>query len=132
MPQVYLATVDDAGRVRPRDLGAFYRHCRALAGEVVEVVVGPPRRRARPAPRRYWALLTTAARSLGWDGPTELHDAVASHLLALPPDARTGLPRRRRTPSMRSAAFTAYVDQVEAFLVSHGADLTGWQDEVDA
>ena len=39
---------------------------------------------------------------------------------------------RRRTPALRSAEFTDYVDMVEACLVHLGADLTGWQDEAVA
>ncbi|MEK9722823.1 MAG: hypothetical protein VW405_04975 [Rhodospirillaceae bacterium] len=123
-----LARIDDDGRVRPLDPASFRRATRALAGELVELVVRPRRLRSTPANRRYWALLTVASRSLGWDGPHELHEALAAQLLSLPPDARTGLPRRQRTPALRSAQFTDYVDQVEAFLVSHGADLTGWQE----
>ena len=130
---VFAATVDADGRVRLREAGAFAAHCQRLAGEPVEVVVRPARRRSHPANARYWALLTVAARSLGWDdGPAALHDAVAQQLLALPPDPRTGLTRRQRTPSLRSAEFAAYVDTVEAFLVHLGADLTGWEDQVAA
>lgn len=130
---VFSATVDADGRVRLRDAGAFAAHCQRLAGEPVEVVVRPARRRSHSANARYWALLTVAARSLGWDdGPEALHEALAHQLLALPTDPRTGLTPRRRTPALRSAEFTDYVDMVEACLVHLGADLTGWQDEAVA
>jgi hypothetical protein len=127
------ASVDAHGRLQLRDRAAFAADVSALAGHLVEVVVRPSARRSAPANNRYWALLTVAARSLGWDdGPEALHEAVAQQLLALPVDTRTGLPRRQRTPALRSAQFAEYVDTVEAFLTHLGADLTGWQDEVAA
>lgn len=127
------ATVDADGHLQLRDRAAFQADVAGLAGQPVELVVRPTARRSRPANSRYWALLTVAARSLGWDdGPEALHEAVAQQLLALPVDPRTGLARRQRTPALRSAQFAEYVDMVEAFLTHLGADLTGWQDEVAA
>lgn len=127
------ATVDADGHLQLRDRAAFRADLAGLAGQPVELVVRSAARRSLPANNRYWALLTVAARSLGWDdGPEALHEAVAQQLLALPVDPRTGLARRQRTPALRSAQFAEYVDTVEAFLTHLGADLTGWQDEVAA
>ncbi len=119
--------------MRFRDPSHWRAQCRAYAGRDVEVVVRAASGRSQAANRRYWALVTVAARSLGWDdGPQALHEAIAQQLLALPPDPRTGLTRRQRTPALRSAQFAEYVDAVEAFLTHLGADLTGWQDEAAA
>jgi hypothetical protein len=127
------AQVDASGRLAVLDRATFAAACRAYAGQALELVLRPASRRSVPANRRYWALLAVAARSLGWDdGPEALHEALAQQLLPLPTDPRTGLPRRQRTPTLASPAFTEYVDTVEAYLTHLGADLTGWQDEAAA
>jgi hypothetical protein len=90
-----------------------------------EVTPPQPKRRSLPANRRYWALLTCAAESLGWDDPIEaLHEELAHLILSLPPV--NGLRRRMRTPKLTSHEFTVYMDRVEAKLIDLGADLSDW------
>ena len=86
------------------------------------------RKRSNDANRRYWALLTVAARELGYDDPEELHEGLALKFLALPPKALAGLlPRRRSTKSLNTEEFTAYMDAVERFLIMDlHLDLSDW------
>lgn len=104
--------------------------CPALAG--CEVVI-----RARKAQRsvqanaRYWALLTVAARELGYDSVEELHEGIAQRLLPLP-ELVPGVPRRKRTPTLNTAEFQDYTDAAERFFtIDLGLDLSGWREELD-
>jgi len=103
---------------------------KALNGKVVAIREDKPKRSTQ-ANRRYWALLTVAARSLGYDVVEELHEAVAWKLLRIDDDPITGTPRRKRTPKLNSSEFKDYTDAVERVLLEYGADLTGWDDEMD-
>lgn len=76
--------------------------------------------------RRYWALLTCGAESLGWEDVEQLHEAIAQKLLALPPCPQTGLPRRMRTPQLETDEFGRYMDAVMRTLIDFGADLSDW------
>lgn len=67
--------------------------------------------------RRYWALLTAAARELGNDDPEELHEGLALKFLKLPPDDRTGLERRLSTTKLNTEDFNAYMDAVTRYFV---------------
>ena len=125
---VFPATCDGEGRVKPLDIGAFYRHTRTLP-PAVEVIVRPRQsRRSSAQNRRYWALLAVGAESL-WGDPSlaeDLHEEIAHLLLALPACEKTGLRRRMRTPKLNTAEFTRYMDLVERKLVEFGADLSEW------
>ena len=70
--------------------------------------------------------------SLGYDDPTELHEALAFKLLRLPDDPITGSPRRQSTAKLNTAEFVAYADAVERLLIDYGADLTGWEQLAEA
>ena len=89
-------------------------------------------KRSNQANRRYWALLTVAARELGYDDVEELHEGVAMKFLGVQPDERTGLPRRLRTPKLNTAEFAAYMDTVERFfIVDLHLDLRDWALEME-
>jgi hypothetical protein len=118
------------GRLSDVTRGRILAHLRKYAGQPQEIVIRPYRaKRSLPANARYWALLTLGARSLGYDEVEELHEAVAFKLLRLPDDARTGSPRRHRTPNLNTTEFRDYCDAVERLLIEYGADLTGWEEE---
>jgi hypothetical protein len=99
----------------------------------VTVSVRPFReKRTSPQNRRYWALLTVAAHELGYDDPEDLHEGLALKFLGLPPDERTGLARRRRTPKTNTKEFSDYCDAVERYFLNDlHLDLSGWQDEAE-
>lgn len=110
--------------------GKLVVDCPALAGRYV-VVRERKAIRSVEANRRYWALLTVAARELGYDDVEELHEGVALKLLPLPSLA-DGLPRRRRTPRLNTAEFSEYVDAVERFCrMELKLDLTDWDLALD-
>lgn len=80
--------------------------------------------------RRYWALLTAAARELGNDDPEDLHEGLALKFLKLPPDDVTGLERRLSTTKLNTAEFNDYMDAVERFfVVDLHLDLSEFQGE---
>lgn len=116
-PTTYHAFVSGEGILETR--------CQALAGKCVEIRERKAQRSSQ-ANARYWALLTEAAESLGWDSTDDLHESVAWHLLREPNDERTGLARRKRTPKLNTAEFAEYVKAVERLLIDMGADLTDW------
>jgi len=131
-PLVWLGDVDASGRLRLDRRPAFVRHLHTLAGQRVEVIVRPrTKRRSLAQNARYWALLTVAAESLGWgaEARQDLHEEVAFRLLALPPCAKTGLRRRKRTPKLGTAEFGRYMDDVVRLLLEFGADLSEWDAE---
>jgi hypothetical protein len=126
--------VDDAGLLTQTrsERARLDRHLRTLAGQDVELVVRPWKaQRSSAQNRRYWALLTVAAESLGWDGPEGLHEEVAHLLLPLPPCPKTGLRRRRRTPKLQTGEFARYTDDVARVLVDFGADLSAWDETAE-
>jgi hypothetical protein len=99
----------------------------------VTVRVTPYRKtRSTQANARYWALLTTAAREIGYDDPEDLHEGLAQKFLGLPPDERTGLARRRHTPKTNTKEFADYCDAVERYFLNDlHLDLSGWQVEAE-
>jgi hypothetical protein len=130
---VFLCTIDARGRVqleRPIDYG---RWLMTLAGERGEMIVRKRRtRRSNQANARYWALLTVAAREIGYDDPEDLHEGLALKFLRLTDDEKTGLPRRQRTPKCSTSEFADYTDKCERYFVNDlHLDLTGWSDECD-
>lgn len=98
-------------------------------GDYVISVAPKKAKRSVQANRRYWSLLTIAARELGYDDIEELHEGIAMKLLPLPTLA-DGVPRRRRTPKLNTKEFAEYTDAVERFLMMDlGIDLSGWETE---
>lgn len=106
--------------------GTLHTICSLFAGKTVEIRERKSKRSVA-ANRRYWALLTLAARDLGYDDVEELHEGVALKLLRLP-EIVPGVPRRRRTPALNTQEFTEFVDGAERLLTNMGANLTGWQE----
>lgn len=130
-PATFAARKAD-GRFGLLSRSAFDAYARTLEDGVYDVIVKKHRdTRSGAQNRRYWALLTCAAESLGWDDPVEhLHDEIAHQLLSLPPV--NGLRRRMRTPKLNTQEFTVYMDRVEAFLVTElHADLSAWGEHED-
>lgn len=114
------------------DMGAYRSHVKTLIDQPVEVIVRLRKsKRSLQANARYWAILTCAAESLGWDDVEGLHEALAQKLLALPPCEKTGLPRRMRTPKLNTQEFSAYSDAVIRELIDLGADLTDWESHAE-
>jgi len=127
---VVVGTPSEEGRLPDQLRGRILAHLRKYAGVALEIRVRPYQaKRSIAANARYWALLTCGARSLGYDDVEELHEAVAWKLLRLPDDARTGTPRRHRTPNLNTTEFKDYCDAVERVLIEYGADLTDWEAE---
>ncbi len=118
MVPIFPGRVLDGGLMvldRPHDYG---RHLRSLKGKFVEVIIRQQRtKRSNQANRRYWALLTVAAKELGYDDPEELHEGVAMKFLRIHDEERGGLMHRRRTPNLDTAEFAEYVNQAERFFV---------------
>lgn len=107
--------------------GTLSAQCPALAGQTV-VIRERKAQRSVQANARYWALLTVAARELGYDDVEELHEGIAQKLLPLPTLA-DGLPRRRRTPKLNTKEFAEYTDAVERFFrMELNLDLSGWEE----
>ena len=116
----YVARVADDGRLATS--------CPVLAGRLV-VIRERKAQRSTQANNRYWALLTVAARELGYDAVDDLHEGLALKLLPLP-SVIPGVPRRKRTPKLNTAEFAAYCEAVERFLIEMGVDLSEWQEEI--
>lgn len=118
-------------KLEPLARAEFHRSVSALPeGEYVITVAKRKAKRSVQANRRYWALLTVAARELGYDDIEELHEGVAYKLLKQAPLV-DGLPRRKRTPALTTAEFADYVEAVERFFrVDLGIDLSGWEREL--
>lgn len=115
------------GHVRPD--GTLALRAPALAGKDV-VVRERKAQRSIQANARYWAMLTIAAREIGYETVDELHEGLAMKLLPLP-ELVPGVPRRRRTPKLNTKAFAEYTDACERFLrVELGVDLHGWEEEI--
>ena len=81
-------------------------------------------------------MLTYAAEKLEYVDIREaipmLHEGIAARLLALPPDEKTGLPRRMHTSKLSVEEFGVYMDKVEVFLVTEcNVDMRGWEEEME-
>ncbi len=108
--------------------GRLILDCPALRGKAIMVTERKAKRSAKQN-NFYWALLTVAARELGFTDVQELHDGLAGKLLALP-ELVPGIPRRRRTPKLNTKEFTDYCERCESFLrVDLGVDLSDWDAE---
>ena len=94
------------------------KHLRSIVGEEVEVTIQKRRRRRSNQANRYWwgVVIRTAAESLGYADPEELHEAVCFKFRPLPPDPLTGAPRRARTSQMSSQEFTDFASEVIQWL----------------
>lgn len=123
----FTGVVDAKGALHLDATAVFRAYLSKLANAPIELIVRRKRsKRSLPQNRRYWALLTCAAESLGWDDVEQLHEEVAYSLLKLPNCEKTGLRRRMRTPKLNTNEFTVYMDRAEALLVDFGADLSDW------
>lgn len=106
-------------------------YIRSLPDGPVELVIRRRKsQRSSSQNRRYWALMTVGAESLGWDEPESLHQELAHLLLPLPPCLITGLRKRKRTPKLNTAEFSYYMDAVARTLIDLGADLSAWDEEL--
>jgi hypothetical protein len=123
-----------SGRLDPHVGGQVRDYLRTFDGRTVSIKVKAYKsKRSSAQNRRYFALLAVGAEDLWGDRSLaeQLHEDIAHLLLALPTDPVTGAPRRMRTPSLNTEEFGRYMDMVERKLVELGADLTGWDDEVE-
>lgn len=133
MAREFLGTVTD-GKLElfADDRNALRQHIHGWAGKVVVTVRPFKSQRSIKQNARHWGLLTVAARELGYDSVEDLHESVCMHLLRLPDDEVTGLPRRRRTPKLNTAEFAEFTEAVERFFRCElRLDLTGWHDEAE-
>ena len=133
MAREFVGEIADGRIVLPESEKARLRdYAKGLSGRVV-VSVRPFRsQRSLKQNSRMWALLTVAAQELGEHSVDDLHESVAMHLLRLPDDEKTGLPRRKRTPKLNTAEFAAYTDQVEMFFRADlRLSLDGWEHEAE-
>lgn len=116
----------------PAERARYRAHIKDWRGKVVIHVRPWKAKRSSKANARYWALLTVAARELGEDSVEDLHESVSMHLLRLPDDERTGLPKRRRTPTLNTAEFADYTDACERFFrLELRLDLSDWEREIE-
>lgn len=127
----FTAKVRD-GALRSTDAPFAHRAVATFEGQLVEVIIRKWKaKRSTRQNSRYWALLTIGAKELGYESAEELHEGVAATVLALPPNERTGFPRRKRTPSLDTQEFGEYMEAVERVLVKAGANLSGWDREAE-
>lgn len=129
--QSFRARVDEHGQLlmNPETKRAYEMGIAARAGKDVRLTLSIWKdQRSLAQNARYWALLTVGAESLWGDKALaeQLHEDMAQLLLALPPDPKTGQPRRERTPDQDTAEFNDYMRRVEEKLIELGADLTEW------
>ncbi len=121
------------GKLTLEDREGLARAIQAWPDGPVTLRVTPYRQtRSSQANKRYWALLTVAASELGYDDPEDLHEGLAQKFLALPPDERTGLCRRRHTPKTNTKEFADYTDACERYFVNDlHLDMSGWEIEAE-
>jgi hypothetical protein len=134
MDRIYEAAADiKAGMLVLHNRVDFAASLKNWPDGPVTVRVAPYRKtRSHNQNSRYWALLTTAGKELGYDDPEDLHEGLAQKFLGLPPDERTGLARRRHTPKTNTKEFADYTDAVERYFLNDlHLDLTGWQAEAE-
>lgn len=133
MAREFVGEVTDGRIVLPESERARLKdYAKGLTGRIV-ISVRPFRsQRSLKQNSRMWALLTVAAQELGEHSAEDLHESVAMHLLKLPDDEKTGLPRRKRTPKLNTAEFASYTDQIEMFFRSElHLSLDGWEHEAE-
>ena len=132
--QIVVAAPEDEGQLPLATRRIIVQYCRAHVGTLLEIRLRPWKaRRSTAQNARYWALLAVAATSL-WGDPSDkdnLHEEIAHLLLALPPCPKTGLRRRRATPSLNTREFAEYTDLVADKLIELGADLSSWDAEAE-
>lgn len=112
---LFLGTVSPAGKLTLDARDTFVDHVRAHAGQRVELVLRKHRRqRSNQQNKYYWSVVVEmVAEHCGYE-PEEAHEALAWHLLAIPPEDGK-LPRRQRTPKLDTAEFGDYVERVKRF-----------------
>lgn len=128
----FVGLVDTSGKLDPDVRGQVAEYLKSFAGLRVEIRIRQYKdKRSNQQNARYWALLTVAAKSMGYDSPNDLHEDVAMKLLQIPDLSPLGTPRRRRTPKLNTQEFTDYMDAVERLVIEYGADLTDWHAETE-
>jgi bifunctional DNA-binding transcriptional regulator/antitoxin component of YhaV-PrlF toxin-antitoxin module len=108
----------DGVRLTLADPSGLRRRIRALAGQRVEVVVRPRRRkRSDRANRYYWGVVLALFADAIGDERDELHESLKLKLLGLEnPDGQL-LPRVRSTAKLTPREFDHYVEDVKRLAV---------------
>lgn len=113
---VWLARVDEDGRIKPDRRHDFLRHVKGFTGQQVEVIVRKPRKQRSDRQNRYYwgVMLAILSEHLGYEEPEELHEALKLHFLRVE-DPEKPLPGLRSTASLSTREFEEYVEKVRMF-----------------
>ena len=127
-PTTLTGRVDDAGKLAWDQPSAVRAALDALKGERVRVRLeaAKPSRSSKSNRHYFGAVIRYLAQEWGYADPAELHEQLGHKFRPLPPDERTGAPRRMRTRDMDQQQFSDYVRDVVTWAVTDmGIDLEG-------